>query len=53
MQEVVGGEGNVLAHHVKREDLEKKFEQAHVMDQAPVQMFLNKVTADSEGYVYL
>lgn len=53
MQEVVGGEGNVLAHHVKPEDLEKKFEQAHVLDSLPVKQFLQKVTSDKEGILHL
>lgn len=51
MTEIVGGEGNVLKHHIKPQDLEKKFEQAHISDQAPVKQFLQRVTSDQEGWV--
>lgn len=51
MTDIVGGEGNVLQHHLKPQDLEKKFEAAHISDQAPVKQFLQKVTADQEGWV--
>lgn len=53
MSELDGGSGNVLGHHVKTQDLEKKFEQAHVLDQAPVKQFLQKVTSDKEGYMVI
>lgn len=50
MSDVVGGEGAVLAHHAKPDDFKKKFEEAHVMDEAPVQKFLEKIQSDKEGY---
>lgn len=49
MSELDGGTGNILGHHVKPEDLEKKFEQAQVLDKPPVKKFLEKVTKDEEG----
>lgn len=49
MTEIVGGGGNVLTHHIKPQDLEKKFEAAHISDQAPVKQFLQRVTSDQEG----
>lgn len=49
MTEIVGGEGNVLKHHIKPQDLEKKFEQAHISDQASVKQFLQRITSDQEG----
>jgi len=51
MSDVVGGEGAVLAHHVKPDDIRKKFEEAHIKDEASVQKFLQKIQADKEGYV--
>ncbi|XP_018330006.1 proline dehydrogenase 1, mitochondrial isoform X2 [Agrilus planipennis] len=53
MQEVVGGEGNVLKHHLRPEDLEKKFAQAHIADKASVQEFLKQLTFDKEGILHL
>nr|CAD7393144.1 unnamed protein product [Timema cristinae] len=53
MAEVVGGGGNVLTHHVLPEELEKKFEQAHMLKDAPVQKFLDKITYDKEGVIHL
>lgn len=50
MTEVVGGEGAVLAHHAKPVDFMKKFEEAHIKDEAPVQKFLQKIQSDKEGY---
>ena len=51
MSSVVGGEGAVLAHHTKPEILEKKFKEAHITDEAPVQKFLQKIQSDKDGYV--
>lgn len=51
MQELDGRSGNVLGHHVKPQDLEKKFEQ--VKDQAQIKQFLNKITSDKEGILHL
>ncbi|XP_014488822.1 PREDICTED: proline dehydrogenase 1, mitochondrial-like [Dinoponera quadriceps] len=48
MTEVVGGEGAVLAHHLKPDDFTKKFEEAHIKDAAPVQKFLQKIQSDKE-----
>ena len=49
MTDVVGGGGNVLTHHVHRQELEKRFEKAHLLEQLPVQQFLKKLTDDKEG----
>lgn len=51
MAEVVGGRGNVLTHHVRPEDLSKRFEQAHLLAEGPVKQFLDKITFDKEGLV--
>ncbi|XP_015515428.1 proline dehydrogenase 1, mitochondrial isoform X1 [Neodiprion lecontei] len=51
MTDVVGGEGAVLAHHAKPDDFKRKFEEAHIRDEAPVQKFLEKIQADKEGNV--
>lgn len=50
MTDVVGGEGAVLAHHTSPEVLKKKFEDAHITDEVPVQKFLDKIQSDNEGY---
>lgn len=52
MSDVVGGQGAVLDHHVKPDDIRKKFEEAHIKDEASVQKFLQKIQADKEGYVF-
>ncbi|XP_026674688.1 proline dehydrogenase 1, mitochondrial isoform X3 [Ceratina calcarata] len=51
MSDVVGGEGAVLTHHAKRDDFMKKFEEAHIKDEEPVQKFLQKIQSDKEGSV--
>lgn len=51
MTDVIGGEGAVLAHHAKPADIKKKFEEAHIKNEVPVQKFLEKMQADKEGYV--
>lgn len=51
MSDVVGGEGAVLAHHAKPDDFKKKFEEAHITDEVPVQKFLDKIQSDKEGYI--
>jgi len=48
MAEVLGGEGNVLMHHVLLEDLEKKFLQAG-LEEETVKKFLKQLTYDKEG----
>ena len=48
MTEVLGGEGNVLMHHVHVEDLEKKFLQAG-LEEETVKKFLKQLTYDKEG----
>ncbi|XP_067015376.2 proline dehydrogenase 1, mitochondrial isoform X1 [Anabrus simplex] len=53
MTDVVGGTGSVISHHVKAEDLEKKFEQACLLSEAPVKKFLDKITYDREGVIHL
>lgn len=49
MSDVVGGEGAVLTHHATADDFMKKFEEAHIKDEAPVQKFLEKIQSDKEG----
>lgn len=49
MSDVVGGEGAVLSHHAKPDDFMKKFEEAHIKVEAPVQKFLEKIQSDKEG----
>ncbi|XP_063219088.1 proline dehydrogenase 1, mitochondrial-like [Bacillus rossius redtenbacheri] len=53
MAEVVGGGGNVLTHHVRPEELEKKFEQACLLKEQPVKEFLDNITYDKEGVIHL
>ena len=48
MTEVLGGEGNVLTHHVQLEDLERKFLQAG-LEEETVKKFLQQLTYDKEG----
>lgn len=50
MTEVLGGEGNVLMHHVHVEELEKKFLQAG-LEEETVKKFLKQLTYDKEGWV--
>jgi len=47
MAEIVGGEGNVLSHHTKPEELEQKF--AKIQDKESLRKFLTQVTYDKEG----
>lgn len=49
MTEMVGGEGNVLSHHMTRQDLEEKIRAAKITDQVSVQKFLDNLTSDSKG----
>lgn len=51
MTEIVGGEGNVLSHHVKVEDLEHKFEK--IQDKESLKKFLKQVTYDKHGVLHL
>jgi hypothetical protein len=51
MTEVLGGEGNVLTHHVQLEDLERKFLQAG-LEEETVKKFLQQLTYDKEGLVH-
>ena len=53
MCDVVGGEGAVLNHHATPGDFEKKFEEAHIRNEAPVQKFLQKMQSDEEGVIHL
>lgn len=48
MADLGGGEGNVLKHHIKPQELEKKLEQAHVSNQDTAE-FMKQVTSDQEG----
>ncbi|ERL85019.1 hypothetical protein D910_02442 [Dendroctonus ponderosae] len=51
MAEIVGGEGNVLSHHTKPEELESKFEK--IQDKESLRKFLTQVTYDKEGILHL
>ncbi|XP_050299370.1 proline dehydrogenase 1, mitochondrial isoform X2 [Anthonomus grandis grandis] len=51
MAEIVGGEGNVLTHHTKPEELESKFEK--IQDKESLRKFLTQVTYDKEGILHL
>ncbi|XP_046385628.1 proline dehydrogenase 1, mitochondrial isoform X1 [Ischnura elegans] len=54
--EMTGEKGpvkNVLQKHVHPEDLQKKFEQAHILGEAPVKKFLDKITYDRDGVIHL
>ncbi|KAG8238026.1 hypothetical protein J437_LFUL014994 [Ladona fulva] len=54
--EMTGEKGpvkNVLQKHMKPEDLQKKFEQAHILEEAPVKKFLDKITYDRDGVIHL
>lgn len=51
MAEIVGGEGNVLSHHTKPEELEQKF--AKIQDKESLRKFLTQVTYDKEGILHL
>ncbi|KAK9751874.1 Proline dehydrogenase [Popillia japonica] len=53
MTEMVGGEGNVLSHHMTRQDLEEKIRAAKITDQVSVQKFLDNLTSDSKGILHL
>lgn len=48
MEDLVGGEGNVLTHHKTIKDLETYYASAG-MDQEEVQRFLKNVTSDTDG----
>lgn len=52
MSNIAGGEGAVLAHHLKPETLKKKFKDAQISDEVPVQKFLDKIQSDKEGCVF-
>lgn len=47
MTEIVGGEGNVLSHHMTIQDLEQKL--SKIKDQESVKKFLTQITADKQG----
>ncbi|XP_068157303.1 proline dehydrogenase 1, mitochondrial isoform X1 [Drosophila tropicalis] len=51
MEDLVGGQGNVLTHHKTIKDLEKYY--ASVGDNKDVQEFLKNVTSDKEGILHL
>lgn len=48
MTEIVGGEGNVLTHHMTIKDLEQKL--SKIKDQESVKKFLTQITADQQGW---
>lgn len=47
MEDMVGGQGNVLTHHKTIKDLEKYY--ASLGDNKNVKDFLKNVTSDKEG----
>ncbi|CAH0548852.1 unnamed protein product [Brassicogethes aeneus] len=51
MTEMLGGEGNVLSHHVTPEDLEKKFHS--ITDKESLKKFLKQITYDKQGILHL
>ncbi|KAJ3651144.1 hypothetical protein Zmor_017200 [Zophobas morio] len=51
MTEIVGGEGNVLSHHMTIQDLEQKL--SKIKDQESVKKFLTQITADKQGILHL
>jgi proline dehydrogenase len=51
MTEIVGGEGNVLSHHLTIQDLERKL--SKIKDQESVKKFLTQITADKQGILHL
>ncbi|XP_022216666.1 proline dehydrogenase 1, mitochondrial isoform X1 [Drosophila obscura] len=51
MEDLVGGQGNVLTHHKTIKDLEKYY--ATLGDNKNVQDFLKNVTSDKEGILHL
>ncbi|KAH8286657.1 hypothetical protein KR018_005005 [Drosophila ironensis] len=51
MEEMVGGQGNVLTHHKTIKDLEKYY--ATLGDNKNVKEFLKNVTSDKEGILHL
>ncbi|XP_008196157.1 proline dehydrogenase 1, mitochondrial isoform X2 [Tribolium castaneum] len=51
MTEIVGGEGNVLSHHMTIQDLERKL--SKMKDQESVKKFLSQITADEKGILHL
>lgn len=53
MTELVGGGGNVLTHHITRAEFEKKLEQAQFKDKENVKKFLDNLTFDEQGSVYI
>lgn len=48
MEDLVGGQGNVLTHHKTIKDLEKYYESLG-SDNKNVKEFLKNVTSDKEG----
>ena len=50
VSEVIGGQGNVIGRKLNATDLEKKLEQAGIID---TKKFLEKVVKDSEGVIHL
>lgn len=51
MEDLVGGQGNVLTHHKTIEDLEKYY--ASLGDNKNVKEFLKNVTSDKDGILHL
>ncbi|XP_016986565.1 proline dehydrogenase 1, mitochondrial isoform X1 [Drosophila rhopaloa] len=51
MEDMVGGQGNVLTHHKTIKDLEKYY--SSLGDNKDVKEFLNNVTSDKEGILHL
>lgn len=51
MQQIVGGQGNVLTHHKTIEDLQRYF--GDHTNKPEVQAFMKQITTDTEGIVHL
>ena len=45
--------GNIIGKHIQPEELQQKMQQACKLSEAPVKKFLQNVTYDQEGYVWI
>lgn len=53
VNQMLGGDGNVLSHHMTRSELEKRIADAKFTDQAAVKQFLDRVTSDAKGILHI
>lgn len=52
--DLFGGLGvSVITHHIKKEDLEQRIEDAKIDNSEDVRIFLNNIEADSDGIIHL